>query len=106
MLCEEVIIIDKGKIILNCNLEDIKQEYARKTLDTTGKIADSTLKQIAIFGKIEKKGKDRYLVNLANKERIGDVFRLLYTSDITKFSVLNVSLNDIFLDKVGTAYEE
>ena len=46
------------------------------------------------------------IVNLANKERIGDVFRLLYTSDITKFSVLNVSLNDIFLDKVGTAYEE
>lgn len=106
MLCEEVIIIDKGKIILNCNLEEIKQEYASKTLDITGKIADSTLKQIAIFGKIEKKGKDRYLVNLANKERIGDIFRLLYTSDITKFSVLNVSLNDIFLDKVGTAYEE
>ena len=55
---------------------------------------------------IEKKENNRYIVNLANKERIGDVFRLLYTSDITKFSVLNVSLNDIFLDKVGTAYEE
>lgn len=106
MLCEEVLIIDSGKVVLNCNLDDIKQEYASKTLDITGKIADSTLKQIAIFGKIEKKDNNRYLVNLANKERIGDVFRLLYTSDITKFSVLNVSLNDIFLDKVGTAYEE
>ena len=106
MLCEEVLIIDNGKVVLNCNLEEIKQEYASKTLDITGKIADSTLKQIAIFGKIEKKENNRYLVNLANKERIGDVFRLLYTSDITKFSVLNVSLNDIFLDKVGTAYEE
>ena len=106
MLCEEVLIIDSGKVVLNCNLEEIKQEYASKTLDITGKIADSTLKQIAIFGKIEKKDNNRYLVNLANKERIGDVFRLLYTSDITKFSVLNLSLNDIFLDKVGTAYEE
>ena len=106
MLCEEVLIIDSGKVVLNCNLEEINQEYASKTLDITGKIADSTLKQIAIFGKIEKKDNNRYLVNLANKERIGDVFRLLYTSDITKFSVLNVSLNDIFLDKVGTAYEE
>ena len=106
MLCEEVLIIDSGKVVLNCNLEEIKQEYASKTLDITGKIADSTLKQIAIFGKIEKKDNNRYLVNLANKERIGDVFRLLYTSDITKFSVLNVSLNDIFLDKVGTAYED
>lgn len=106
MLCEEVLIIDSGKVVLNCNLEEIKQEYASKTLDITGKIADSTLKQIAIFGKIEKKDNNRFLVNLANKERIGDVFRLLYTSDITKFSVLNVSLNDIFLDKVGTAYEE
>ena len=106
MLCEEVLIIDSGKVVLNCNLEEIKQEYASKTLDITGKIADSTLKQIAIFKKNEKKDNNRYLVNLANKERIGDVFRLLYTSDITKFSVLNVSLNDIFLDKVGTAYEE
>lgn len=106
MFCEEVLIIDKGKVILNCNLEEIKQEYASKTLDITGKISDSTLRQIEIFGIVEKKDNDRYIVNLANKERIGDVFRLLYTSEITKFSVLNVSLNDIFLDKVGTAYEE
>ena len=106
MLCEDVLIINNGKVALNCNLEEIKQEYASKTLDITGKISDSTLKQIGIFGMIEKKENNRYIVNLANKERIGDVFRLLYTSDITKFSVLNVSLNDIFLDKVGTAYEE
>jgi ABC-2 type transport system ATP-binding protein len=106
MLCEEVLIIDNGKVILNCNLDEIKQEYSSKTLDITGKISESTLKQIAIFGKIERKENDRYIVNLANKERISDVFRLLYTSEITKFSVLNISLNDIFLDKVGTAYEE
>lgn len=106
MLCEDVIIIDKGKKILDCNLEEIKQEYASKTLDITGKISDNTLKQIAIFGNVEKRENNRYIVNLANKERMADVFRLLYTSEITKFSVLNVSLNDIFLDKVGTGYEE
>ena len=106
MLCEEVVIIDKCRVILNCNLEQIKQEYANKTLDITGKITDSALRQISIFGTIEKREGDRYIVNLANKERINDVFKLLYTSEITKFSVLNVSLNDIFLDKVGTHYEE
>lgn len=106
MLCEDVLIIDKGKVILNCNLNDIKQEYSSKTLDITGKILTSVLNQIAIFGKVEEKGNNRYIVRLANKERINDVFRLLYSSEITKFSVLNVSLNDIFLDKVGTKYEE
>lgn len=106
MLCEDVLIIDNGKVVLDCNLEEIKQEYSSKTLDITGIIPESTLKQIAIFGTIEKKENNRYIVNLANKERISDVFRLLYTSEITKFSVLNVSLNDIFLDKVGTKYEE
>ena len=106
MLCEDVLIIDKGKVILNCNLNDIKQEYSSKTLDITGKISTPVLNQIAIFGKIEEKGDNRYIVKLANKERINDVFRLLYSSEITKFSVLNVSLNDIFLDKVGTKYEE
>ena len=106
MLCEEVVIIDKGRVILNCNLEQIKQEYANKTLDIIGKITDSALRQISIFGTIEKREGDRYIVILANKEIINDVFKLLYTSEITKFSVLNVSLNDIFLDKVGTHYEE
>ena len=106
MLCEDVLIIDKGKVILNCNLNDIKQEYSSKTLDITGKISTSVLNQIAIFGKVEEKGNNRYIVRLANKERINDVFRLLYSSEITKFSVLNVSLNDIFLDKVGTKKEE
>lgn len=106
MLCEDVLIINDGKVVLDCNLEQIKNEYSSKTLDITGIIPESTLNQIAIFGTIDKKENNRYLVNLANKERIGDVFRLLYTSQITKFSVLNVSLNDIFLDKVGTKYEE
>ena len=106
MLCEDVLIIDKGKVILNCNLNDIKQEYSSKTLDITGKISNDVLNQISIFGKVEKKDNNRYIVRLANKERINDVFRLLYSSEITKFSVLNVSLNDIFLDKVGTKYEE
>lgn len=106
MLCEDVLIIDNGKVILNCNLNDIKQEYSSKTLDITGKISKNVLNQIAVFGKIEEKPNNRYIVKLANKERISDVFKLLYSSDITKFSVLNVSLNDIFLDKVGTKYEE
>ena len=106
MLCEDIVIINNGKIVLNGNLESIKQEYSNKTLDITGKIPESTLRQIEIFGIVNKKVDNRYIVNLANKERISDVFRLLYTSEITKFSVLNVSLNDIFLDKVGTAYEE
>lgn len=106
MLCEDIVIIDEGKVVLSGNLEEIKQEYSSKTLDITGIIPDSTLKQISIFGKIERKNENRYLVKLANKERISDVFRLLYTSEITKFSVLNITLNDIFLDKVGVAYEE
>ena len=106
MLCEDVLIIDKGKVILNCNLNDIKQEYSSKTLDITGKISNDVLNQISIFGKVEKKDNNRYIVKLANKERINDIFKLLYSSEITKFSVLNVSLNDIFLDKVGTKYEE
>lgn len=106
MLCEEVLIIDKGTVILNCNLNEIKKEYSSKTLEVNGVIPASTLKQIGIYGQIQLKAENEYIIKLANKERIGDIFKLLYTSDVTKFSVLNVSLNDIFLDKVGTAYEE
>ncbi len=106
MLCEDVLIIDKGKVILNCNLEEIKQEYASKTLDITGVIPETILRQVEIFGKVVPQGNNRYYIRLANKERISDIFRLLYSCDIIKFSVLNVTLNDIFLDKVGTVYEE
>ena len=106
MLCEQIVIINSGKVVLQGNLDEIKQEYSSKTLDITGVIPETVLRQIAIFGKVEDKGDNRYIVNLANKERISDVFRLLYTSSITKFSVLNISLNDIFLDKVGKSYDE
>ncbi len=106
MLCEQIVIINSGKVVLQGNLDEIKQEYSSKTLDITGVIPETVLRQIAIFGKIENKGDNRYIVDLANKERISDVFRLLYTSNITKFSVMNISLNDIFLDKVGKSYDE
>ena len=61
MLCEDVLIINDGKVVLDCNLEQIKQEYSSKTLDITGIIPESTLKQIAIFGTIDRKGNNRYI---------------------------------------------
>lgn len=106
MLCEDIVIIDNGKIVLSGSLEEIKKQYASKTLDITGDISEEILRQISIFGKVERKENRRFLVRLANKERISDVFRLLYTSKIEKFSVLNITLNNIFLDKVGVSYEE
>ena len=52
MLCEDIVIIDNGKVLLSGDLNEIKNEYSSKTLDITGDISEDVLKQISIFGKI------------------------------------------------------
>ena len=46
------------------------------------------------------------LVKVENNDMIHRLFNLLKTSSITSFSTNEISLNDIFIDKVGSKYEE
>lgn len=109
MLCDDILIIDKGNEILKGNLEEIKNSYGAHELNIVGKIGKYTFDVIKnTNGVIDVKrvNENTFIVKVESEEYIPRIFALLKSSYITSFSTTKVSLNDIFIDKVGSKYEE
>lgn len=109
MLCEDILIIDKGNEIIKGNLKEIKNSYGCHELNVTGDIGKYTfdiLKNTNGVTDAVKLSDNSYKIKVENKDVIPKVFSLLKTSYITNFATTEVSLNDIFIDKVGSKYEE
>lgn len=109
MLCEDILIIDKGKTLVYGNLEEIKNQYTEKEVKITGEIGKYTydiIKNTEGIKDIRRTEDNSVLVKVENNDMIHRLFNLLKTSSITSFSTNEISLNDIFIDKVGSKYEE
>ena len=109
MLCEEILIIDKGNEILKGNLKEIKKSYGAHELNVTGEIGKYTfdiIKNTTGVTDAIKVSENEYKIKVSSKMIVPKVFNLLKNSYITNFATTEVSLNDIFIDKVGSKYEE
>lgn len=109
MLCEDILMIDQGKEILKGEIAQIKQQYGRQKIEVVGDISEDILKTLEhsdIIWKIEKQAEHIYYFTLANSAKMTAILQQLGNSEIEKISVMEVSLNDIFLDKVGQNDEE
>ena len=49
---------------------------------------------------------DDYEVKIKDDSVIQPVFQAIHNNEITKFDVLEASLNEIFIEKVGESYEK
>ncbi len=106
LFCEKLLVILKGKIVLGGKLKDIKEEYRKKNIFVKGTIDEKSLLKIKGVLSVEKQGLD-YVIKIDSKDVIKDVFdEVKNAEDITKFSVEEPSLNEIFVEKVGEAYEK
>lgn len=109
MLCEDILIIDKGNEIIKGNLKEIKNSYGAHELNVTGEIGKYTfdiIKNTTGVTDAIKINDNDYKIKVNSKDVIPKVFNLLKTCYITNFATTEVSLNDIFIDKVGSKYEE
>lgn len=109
MICEDILILDHGVTLISGDLEDIKKSYNKQTLKISGIISNDVLEQIANLEdviSIQKNDVDNYVIKTLDEECIGEIFTLLKNSKIINFSTSQISLNDIFIDKVGSKYEE
>ncbi|MEG2310670.1 MAG: ATP-binding cassette domain-containing protein [Clostridia bacterium] len=109
MLCQDILILDQGNTMLYGELENIKQEYRKKEINLNGNIASSVIDEIKnIDGvlEVQKQGNNTYVIKVEKEDIIKDIFKLLKNSDVVNFYTSKISLNDIFIDKVGTKYEE
>lgn len=106
MFCEKLVVLVNGESVLKGSLEEIKKEYEKKNIFIKASVKENELKQIPGVLEVEKIN-DEYKVKIDKFNSKNNVFEYLKTcSDVTKFSVEDASLNEIFLDKVGGKYEK
>ncbi len=106
MFCEKLVILKKGKTMLSGSLKEIKKEYQKKTIRISGDINIKKLEELEGVISAEKENLD-IIVHIKSDEYINDVFNVIKKgNNITKFIVEDASLNEIFLNTVGEAYEK
>lgn len=104
MFCEKLIILVKGKVVLEGYLKDIKKEYRKKNIHIIGDIDIEKIKSIDGVIKVEKLANE-YEVKIKDEEVVDSVFKSISKNKITKFVVEEPTLNEIFISKVGEKYE-
>lgn len=106
MFCEKLVVLVKGKSVLSGYLKEIKDEYKKKNIIVSGDIDKTKIKKLDGVIGIEK-NKDEYIIKIKNNSYVTKLFKEISKYDnITKFVVEDASLNEIFIEKVGEAYEK
>lgn len=106
MFCESLVILVKGKSVLEGELKQIKKDYRKKNIHIKGNVDIESLKKTkGVLEVIENA--DELVVKIEDDSYIDNVFNVVKKgNEITEFSVEDPTLNEIFLSKVGEAYEK
>lgn len=104
--CSNILIMNKGKTVLQGNLKDIKATYpaTRVQIDTDQDIN----KQIKAHQlKVENSKNYQYTIKISNESQAEKLLQELVSANIkiNKFEIMKPTLNDIFIEKVGAKNE-
>lgn len=106
LFCDRLVVLVKGKSVLSGYLKDIKKNYKKKNILVKGNIDTKKLLECPGVEKITKE-RDEYIISISSEEYTSSLFKKIAKYDnITKFSVEDPSLNEIFINTVGDSYEK
>lgn len=103
--CNEVLLLHGGRIVMDGELNQIKRSYERKRLfirlRNPGRDISSELKTGGVLN-VERIN-DGFMLTLDSEDSAAAVFKLIAEKkfEIDKFELVEHSLNDIFIMKVG-----
>lgn len=101
--CSDILILNKGKTVLQGNLKDIKETYPanRVEIDVDQKI-DAYIKEFKEL-EIENEKNNQYTIKIKDVEKAHELLNQLAAKGIkvNKFEIMKPTLNDIFIEKVG-----
>ena len=100
--CTDILILNKGKTVLQGNLKQIKDNYkANKIFISTKQDIKEYIKQLEL--KIYMEKDNEYEINIKEEEQGYKLFNILAKNNIqvNKFEIKKPSLHDIFIEKVG-----
>lgn len=100
--CSDILILNKGKTVLQGSLKEIKETYPanRVEIDTKQDIKN----YIKDFGlEIETETNNNYIIKISDEEKAHKLLNKLIMDGINvdKFEIKKPTLNDIFIEKVG-----
>ncbi len=100
--CTDLIILNKGKTVLQGNLKDIRNSYSanRVHIDVNENI-DSLVKKHKL--EIENEHDNEYVIKINKEEEAHELLNDLVKKDIkvNRFEITKPTLNDIFIEKAG-----
>ena len=100
--CSEILILNKGKTVLQGNLKKIKESYPanRVEVDANQDIRNY-IKECEL--EIENETNNKYIIKISEEEKAHTLLNKLITDGIrvNKFEIKKPTLNDIFIEKVG-----
>ena len=105
LFCKKLVVLLKGKTVLEGELSKIKKQYRKKNIFVKGDIDLTKIEKIKGVIKINKNNGE-YEIKIENDDVVSDVFKCVSKCEnISKFVVEEASLNEIFISKVGENYE-
>ena len=106
LFCKKLVILLKGKPVIEGYLHDIKEQYRKKNILIKGDVSKEELDKIAGVVSVEEHA-DEFEVKIESNDIVPNVFdQVKKKKHITKFVVEEPSLNEIFVSKVGEAFEK
>ena len=106
LFCEKLVVLVKGKSVLQGYLKDIKDNYKKKNIFVKGDIIKEEVEKLKGVVSVTKT-KDEYIISIKSIDYINEIFKKISVyENITKFSVEDPTLNEIFISTVGDSYEK
>ena len=100
--CSDILILNKGKTVLQGNLKEIKETYPANRLEMSTDVAiDNYINNEDMT--IEFSKNNDYTIKIKSEEAAHQLLQRLVKDnvEINKFEIKKPTLNDIFIEKVG-----
>ena len=100
--CSDILILNKGKIVLQGNLREIKESYpANRVKIETNKNINEYIKNLEL--EIENETNNDYTIKISDENKAHELLKRLIENEVivNKFEIMKPTLNDIFIEKVG-----
>lgn len=102
-MCDSIAMIDKGEVILNGSLSDIKKKYSQKNVVLNYEGDISFIKNLSYVEKVTDFGNTTG-IRLADSKNAQDLIKALVEKNIIikKFDANDISLHEIFIELAGS----
>ncbi len=100
--CSDILILNKGKTVLQGNLKQIKETYPANRVEINVKQNIETyIKEFNL--EVENVTNNNYIIKINEEEKAHKLLNKLISTGIKvdKFEIKKPTLNDIFIEKVG-----